>query len=77
MVLYWSCERTVCSSSRPSGITGASNSFAVKFAFPVAVGNVRESRGACGSANPEPRRIRVLNWSNPGITRSIRSRIRS
>ena len=56
MVLYWSCERRVCSSSRPSGSSGYSTGAAVKLALPVAVGKRRSSRGACGRAKPPGRR---------------------
>ena len=49
----------------------------MKFALPVAVGNVRESRGAFANANPPRTRTRALKSSKPGTTRAMCSRIRS
>ncbi len=75
VVLNWSCERSVCSSSRPSGTCSTSIGLTVNTALPDSVGNSRLSRGGCGSTNPPGRSTFSSYASQPGTTRAIRRRI--
>ena len=74
VVLYWSWERRVCSSSRPSPTATGTKWFTVSSARPEGVVKRSSSRGGLGSVNPST--SRALKSSKPGIARSIASRIR-
>ena len=52
VVLNWSCERSVCRSSRPAGTSSPTKALQVRRALPVAVGNTCWSRGGCGQDEP-------------------------
>jgi hypothetical protein len=75
VVLNWSCERSVCRSSRPSGTSSTSMGLTENTALPTSVGNSRESRGGCGSTKPPGWSTFSSYAAQPGTTLAIDLRI--